>query len=182
MTHFFEDKDGMRAEVMDNGRFYNVTFDDLHLGNPKELHCASVLVPKDEAAEFLAALAAQFGLGILEHGLVKLRDLPTTAVQVYDNSKNDWFTPGENLYTISGDVHDFLSDDEITTLTGKWRAARDKRGADSANYMVQDLALKWAEKDTYEFDSESGCFFAYTDDKKHAEDLAQWINDKVFLR
>lgn len=190
MTHFFEDKDGMRAEVTDNGSGYNLMLDNIHLGNPKTHAFAGVLIPKDKTAQFLAALAHQFGIGIKEGGLVNLRDLPTTAVRVHDNTTEAWYTEGEHRYTISGDIHDIMTDDEVMQMFKKWEPLGLENGGWTPNYWVVDIFMArkpWEEMGPHKtvdfsFDSEGSCFFAYTNDKDDADALAAWINEKQFLR
>lgn len=188
MTYFYEDAEGMRAEVLKPNSFvYNVFLDNIHLGSPQRHAFAGVLVPKDLRARFIAELAKAMELD------VTVTDVPTrpeVAVTVFDNTTETWYTPGENKYTISGDIDDILSDEEALALYGRWGKLELENNAWTSNYYVQDLLTHGlaggfvnpiGEQD-FEFDSEGMCFFAYTSDRAKADDLAAWINGKRFLR
>lgn len=185
MTHFYEGKDGMRADVTDNGSGYNLMLDNIHLGNPKTHTFAGILIPKQDAASFIAKLAQAMGIEIEVPG-----ELPETAVEVYDNTKQDWYLSGESKYTVTGDLHDFLNNEEFELLQRKHSAlGLEPTGRHSANLMVTDwlkYVQPWTEMGPdktvdFEFDPESSCFYAYTDNEDDAKALADTLNKKKFL-
>jgi len=170
-------------DVTDNGQVYNFMVDNMQPGMSPEAHMfAGVTVPKHMAGAVLASLAEAMGKTIK---FIEPVVLPETAVHVTDNSKEEWYTEGENRYTISGDVDDFLTDDEAADLASKWEKLKLENGSWSSNYFVADiLAQEQGGRSVVtdvEFDPEGMCFFAYTSDEAKANEIADWINQKKFL-
>ena len=187
-SRVFEDSEGMRLEVLEpHSKTFHVFLDNIHLGNPQTHAFAGILVPKQDAQRFLTDLARAMGITVY---FSQDPEPATTAVEVTDNRSFEWWEEGESNYTVSGDVGELLTANDLYALNDKWQALGLDSGGYGPNHQLQELIthgnaggfVDYIGPSDWSFDSEASCFFAYVDDKTKAEDLAAWINAKRFLK
>lgn len=173
-------------EVTESHEGYTLMIDNIYSGVTPETHeFASILVNRRDAEGFVHSLAKALGVDVSTASeWNEAFGVSTEAVEVHDYHED--FAPGEwdgKRYAVSGDINEFLTSEEEDQLFRKWNELNLDNGSWSSNYFVQDLLqVDTVTAEEFEFESEGMCFFAYTDSKYRAEDLAKWINGKEFLK
>lgn len=150
---------------------------------------AAIWVPRDKRNDFVKLFADAMGTPVKFADVPAKPADPEPAIKVYDNADQDWWETDRGdskRYMVMGDVIELLDNAEYTAMEKYYNDLHlPDDGGWTPNYWVVHLWQKDVPAMFFEaldYEPEGMCFFAYTDDKWFADQLAEYLNTKVFMR
>lgn len=184
MTHVWADADTRLEVLTTNAGTFNLFMDNLAslaVGDVEGHHFAGMLVPKDDARQFIRNLAKAMDVPVEFPPDADLVELTTDGNVLFLTV--DW-DEEDRQFTISGDLREFLTDDEVYSTRSKWIDKGLDRGNPhgSVNYWIADLFEDSVESHSLGLDPEYSCFFAYADSQADVDEIRRYILEKRFLK